>query len=310
LSIVIPVYNEDTNLNALTQRIDKLISQYEISTQVIFVDDHSSDATPALLAEICRSHPNYEYIRLAANSGSHTAIIAGMAYAAGDAVAFLAADLQDPPELIPQMLNAWREGAHVVWAVREMREGISSTDKAFSSMAYRLINLFGNVKLPPAGSDFALLDQTVVKALMLSCRANPSLGLEIARLGFTQIEITYTKAARHSGTTKWTLNCKIKAFIDAIITTSFVPLRLMSYVGLIASIIGFGYAVFLIILRFITPNPIEGWTALMVVILLLCGIQMIMLGIIGEYVWRTLETSRNRPLYIVEKSSIQGINKQ
>jgi glycosyltransferase involved in cell wall biosynthesis len=304
LSLVIPMYNEEENIAVLTERLNTLIGRLNLPTQVIFVDDHSNDATPTMLAELCAQYAHYEYVRLAANSGSHIAIIAGMAHATGDAVVFLAADLQDPPELIPQMLEKWRDGAHIVWAVRAKREGISRADKATASLTYRIINLFGKVKLPPEGSDFALVDAQVVRALLRSVRANPSLGLEIARLGFEQVTIPYTKEARYAGVTKWNLSKKITAFIDAIVTTSYVPLRLMSYVGLTASILGFLYALLIIVLRFINPVPIEGWSALMVVVLVFGGVQMMMLGILGEYLWRTLETARQRPLYIVERTSL------
>jgi glycosyltransferase involved in cell wall biosynthesis len=304
LSLVIPMFNEEDNITVLTERLNALIDGLGMPTQVVFVDDHSTDQTPTMLAELCAQYEHYEYVRLAANSGSHIAIIAGLAHTTGDAVVFLAADLQDPPELIPQMLEQWQGGAHIVWAVRAKREGISRADKATASLTYRIINLFGKVKLPPEGTDFALLDVQVVRALLRSVPANPSLILEIARLGFNQVMIPYTKEARYAGVTKWNLGRKITAFIDAIVTTSFVPVRLMSYVGLTASILGFLYALLIIVLRFINPAPIEGWSTLMVVVLVFGGVQMMMLGILGEYLWRTLETARQRPLYIVERTSL------
>lgn len=305
LCIVIPMYNEADNIPELVKRLKALTNSWQVSVEVIFVDDHSTDATPALLAQVCEENPSYHYLRLAVNSGSHIAILAGMAHAKSDACVFLAADLQDPPELVMQMVEAWRAGAHVVWAVREAREGESFITKFLALLTYRLINLFGAVKLSPSGSDFALLDRAVVVALLQSVRANPSLGLEIARLGFSHAKIMYVKQARHAGKSKWSIQKKITAFIDAIITTSFVPLRLMSYIGVAASMLGFLYALVVVFIRLTTTTPIDGWATLMVVVLFFGGVQMTMLGILGEYLWRTLETARQRPLYHVQDSSFE-----
>lgn len=305
LSLIIPIYNEADNLPELARRLNEVIASLGTACEVVLVDDHSTDATPALLRDLCAEQAHFHYVRLSRNSGSHIAILAGMEHARGRAVVFLAADLQDPPELLPQLLAHWREGYQTVWAVRRRRAGIPLSERFFSRLTYWLINLFGEVKLPPSGSDFALLDRQVVDALLRSVGANPSLGLEIARLGFHQGSVAYDKAPRFAGKSKWNLNRKLKAFVDAIITTSYVPLRLMSYVGILASLAGFAYAILVIILRLVAQNPIEGWSTLMVVVLVFGGLQMIMLGILGEYLWRTLEQARQRPLYIIESSSMR-----
>lgn len=303
LSIIIPVYNEEESLPHLTPRLDALIASLEIEAEVWLVDDHSSDKTPEMLKAICAANPTYHYIRLAANSGSHVAILAGLKQAKGDCATMLAADLQDPPELIPTLLEKWREGYQIVWGVRAAREGISRRELFFANLFYRLLNQFSNVKLPPTGADYSLLDRAVIDALLRSVGANPSIALEIARLGFSQIEIPYIKEERKYGVSKWNLRKKLNAFADAFVTSSYMPLRFMSYLGLLVSALGFLYALLIIVLRIANIVDVGGWAALMVVVLVFGGLQMLMLGVIGEYLWRTLEHARQRPLYFIEAAS-------
>lgn len=305
LSIVIPVFNEEESLPYLKQRLDTLIDQLSVSyaAEVWLVDDHSTDRTPELLRDICASDSAYNFVRLAANSGSHIAIVAGLKQTQGDCVAILAADLQDPPELIPEMLANWQAGNHVVWAVREQREGISWSEKMTANLFYTLLNRFSEVKLPPTGADFSLLDRRVVAALLQSIGPNPSMGLEVARLGFKQVEIPYVKATRQYGSSKWNLRKKLNAFADAFVTTSYMPLRMMSYIGIAVSVLGFVYAILIVFFRLFNIVGVDGWAALMVIVLIFGGVQMIMLGVIGEYLWRTLEQARQRPLYFIEEAS-------
>ncbi len=304
LSIVIPIFNEEEMIPVLLDRLRGAIAQFApLEVEVILVDDHSSDQSPGLLRAATKHNARIRYLRLARNSGSHVAIIAGLAQSRGRCAVFLAADLQDPPELIPQMLELWRAGNQVVWAVREEREGVSRLDIFLSHTFYRLMNLMGEVNLPPTGSDFALLDRKVTEALIQSTGSHPSVIGEIARLGFSQAQITYKKEQRQAGTTKWTLGRKLKAFADAFVLFSYAPLRIMSYLGMLCSVSGFLYALLIIILRLRNGTPVQGWSSLMVVVLVLGGVQMMMLGVLGEYLWRTLEAARRRPLYFLEESS-------
>jgi glycosyltransferase involved in cell wall biosynthesis len=304
LSIVIPVYNEEAVLPALVARLHSFLERLSpLESEVILMDDHSSDRSTDLLKEICRSDPRFHFARLAKNSGSHVAILAGLSQARGECSVFLAADLQDPPELILQMLDLWRGGHHVVWAVREEREGVSKADLFLANAFYRLLNLLGEVNLPPRGSDFALLDKKVVDALLHSAGSHPSIGGEIARLGFSSAQISYTKEKRAAGGTKWTIKKKLKAFADAFVSFSYAPLRAMSFLGMLFSFVGFGYALVVVVLRLMTRTPVQGWSSLIVVVLVLGGVQMMMLGILGEYLWRTLEAARQRPIYFLEETS-------
>ncbi|HMB08133.1 MAG TPA: glycosyltransferase family 2 protein [Isosphaeraceae bacterium] len=301
LDLVIPVYNEEESLPALFGRLRGLLDRLvDMRVGVIFVDDHSTDRTPELLRDACLQHENFTCLRLSRNSGSHIAVLAGLAHSWADCAVFLAADLQDPPELIPKMLELWRAGNHVVWAVRERREGISKTERSLSLVFYWLMNRFGQVTFPPTGADFALLDRQVIDALQAVSGAKPSIVGAIAWLGFRQAQIPYVKEARKFGRSKWDLRKRLEAFADAFVAFSYVPMRLMSYSGITMAILGVAYAGLIIILRLFARAPIQGWSSLMVVVLVLGGAQMTMLGVLGEYLWRTLEESRKRPLYFIE----------
>ena len=303
LSLVIPVYNEQANIGALLDRLENLLNNVkDTKIEIIFVDDHSTDDSAALLKAACQKYEGYRYMRLARNSGSHVAILAALQHARGDCAVFLAADLQDPPELVTRMLELWRKGSHIVWAVREHREGLPWIETLLAGVFYRLLNRLGQEQWPPQGSDFALLDCQVVDALLRSVGANPSLGIEIARLGFLQTQLTYTKERRQFGHSKWNLERRLKAFADAFVSLSFKPLRGMSYLGIACSLLGFLYALVIIILRLTVSTPVMGWSSIMVAVLVLGGVQMTMLGVIGEYLWRTLEESRCRPRYFLEDS--------
>jgi polyisoprenyl-phosphate glycosyltransferase len=311
LSIVLPIFNEEAVIPALIERLRSFVERLTpLVVEIILVDDHSADRSPELLREVCSADPRFRYARLAKNSGSHIAMLAGLARSRGACAVFMAADLQDPPELILQMLDLWRAGNHVVWAVREQREGVSKLDLFLANTTYRLLNLLGEVDLPPRGSDFALLDRIAINALLQSAGSDPSIGGEIARLGFSSAQIAYTKQERAAGVSKWTLRRKLKAFADAFVSFSYAPLRAMSYIGMLFSLVGFGYALLVIVLRFMTRTPVQGWSSLIVVILLMGGVQMVMLGVLGEYLWRTLEAARRRPTYFFEETSEVEAEKQ
>jgi len=304
LSIIIPVYNEEAVLPALRDRLCSFVDRLSpLQAEIILVDDHSSDRSPQILRDFCEQNPLFRYARLAKNCGSHIAVMAGLARSRGQCAVFLAADLQDPPELILQMLEVWRRGHHVVWAVREEREGVSGFDVVLANTFYRLLNVLGEVNLPPKGSDFALLDRQAIDALLQSAGSDVSLSGEIARLGFSSEQIQYTKERRAAGISKWTLKKKLKAVADAFVSFSYAPLRAMSFLGIGCSVVGFVYALLVIILRLKSKTPIQGWASLIVVVLVLGGLQMMMLGVLGEYLWRTLEAARNRPTYFLEETS-------
>lgn len=300
LSIVVPVYNEENGIRSLVQRLQDCIVNLGVSYEVILVDDHSLDSSPQLLKEICTEQANFRALRLSRNCGSHLAVLAGLEHAHGDCAVFLAADLQDPPELIPQMLDLWHQGYRVVWAVREDRQGIAFSQRFSSKAFYWLLNRLGEIALPPDGADFALVDRRIIELVVGSLGANPNLFAEIARIGFSQTRVPYVKEARKSGHSKWSLGKKLKLFADTFVSFSYAPLRAMSYTGLSLSALGFLWAVVVFISHIANPHPVSGYASLMCVILVIGGIQMIMLGVLGEYLWRTLDEARHRPKYFIE----------
>lgn len=302
ISLIIPCYNEAEGLSILLARLDALVESLksEVNVEIIIVDDHSVDGSNLVLKKLCAERTYLKFIRLSRNSGSHIAVIAGMKYAKGDAAVFLAADLQDPPELIAEMIRKWREGFDVVWAVRAQRLGVSRTSVFFSNMFYRLMNKMTEINFPKKGADYALMDRKVIDGLVQSAGSKPSLGALISWLGFMQTEIPYVKEDRKFGKSKWTLSKKLNAFADAFVGFSYLPMRFMSLIGFIAAMLGFLYAIFVVIMRWVVGDPIEGWASLMVAILIIGGLQMLMLGVLGEYLWRNLEESRKRPLFLVE----------
>lgn len=302
ISFVIPCYNEAEGLHLLIERLDAFVKRLRsrVNVEVILVDDHSTDGSPALMHRLCNERDYLKFIRLSRNSGSHIAIIAGMKYCKGDAAVFLAADLQDPPELVEEMIVKWEAGYDVTWAVRVERRGVSKTSVFFSNMFYRLLNSMTEIHFPKKGADYALMDRKVVDGLVQSAGSKPSLGALISWLGFKQTEIPYVKEERKFGRSKWTLSKKLNAFADAFVGFSYLPMRFMSLLGFSAAFVGFVYAMFVMIMRFMVGDPIEGWASLMVVILIIGGLQMLMLGVLGEYLWRNLEESRKRPLFLLE----------
>jgi polyisoprenyl-phosphate glycosyltransferase len=303
LSVIIPAYCEGDGLRALADRLTAVLDRLPAPAEVILVDDHSTDHSTRVMREIAAKDARFQFVRLSRNSGSHMAILAGLEQARGECAVFMAADLQDPPELIPELLDRWRQGFKTVWAVRAKREGVPWIDRAFAKGFYWLLNRFGEVALPPDGADFALIDAAVVRALVESVGANPSIFAEIAKLGFSQTELAYTKTARQFGESKWGLRKKLKLFADTFVAFSYAPIRSMSYFGLTVAVLGFIYAMVVIVKHLVWGHPVEGWASIMVAVLIIGGVQMLMLGVLGEYLWRTLDEARRQPRYFIEEST-------
>lgn len=302
LSIVTPAYNECENLALLHERLTLTLAGTGMEWEWIVVDDHSSDDSLAKLARLAEADTRVHGIRLARNSGSHAALMCGLEHAHGDCVVALAGDLQDPPEVIPGLLKAWRDGAQVVWAVREKREGEAPGTIAFSRMYYWLMRHFADMRdMPTTGADFFLADKRVVQTLRDFRESNVNLFALLSWIGFRQVSIGYTKEARAHGVSGWTMRKKLKLLVDSITSFTYLPIRLMSYVGILTAILGLVYAAIVIVNAFV-GNPAAGWSSLMVVVLVLGGAQMLMIGVLGEYVWRALDESRRRPRYPVEQT--------
>ena len=304
ISIILPTYNEQDNLSALYSRlVDLVTTMPEHTFQFIFVDDCSSDKTPDILQEIAKTDDRVKTIRFARNCGSHAAVAAGLQFCRGDVTIMIAADLQDPPEIIPQLLLEWEKGSKVVWGVRDKREGENFFTIACSRFFYFLMNRLTNVSQPPTGADVFLIDRQVIEAFKQSPEKNTSVYMLIAWLGYPQAYITYVKEARHAGVSKWTTSKRLKLFFDSLISFSYVPLRFMSLVGGISAFAGLLYSL-VVFINALKGIPVQGWATLMIVVLLMGGFQMIMMGTLGEYLWRTYDETRGRPRYVIEKTPL------
>ena len=300
LSIITPAYNEERNLPLLHEQIMACLDSSRVHWEWIVVDDHSRDRTFAIVSELASKDNRVSGVRLSRNSGSHTAILSGLERASGDCVVVMAADLQDPPDVVNQMISYWEQGNQVVWAVRERREGIGVFSRLTSRMYYWLMrNIVGIKTMAPTGADFFLLDRVVVEALKQIRESNLSVFAMISWVGFRHANLSYAKQARQHGVSGWSFRKKMKLVVDSFISFSHKPILWMSAFGFVVALLGFAYA-FLVVINRMYGVAVEGWSSLMVVVLILCGSQMFMLGIIGEYLWRTLEEARRRPRYFVE----------
>lgn len=227
----------------------------------------------------------------------------GLQHARGDCSVVMAADLQDPPEILPALLDQWKSGAHVVWAVRSHREGEKASTIGFARVYYYLMRrVVGLSGIPPTGAGFFLFDRRVVDALRQFKEINVSIMALVTWMGFRQSGIAYDKKARLHGRSGWTLEKKLKLVADSVTSFTYLPIRLMSYVGFLVALAGFAYAG-VVVLNSLTGKPAEGWSSLMVVVLVVGGVQMLMMGVLGEYLWRALDESRQRPRYLIEATT-------
>jgi glycosyltransferase involved in cell wall biosynthesis len=303
ISIIIPCYFNEGNIQPLTSKLVDNEKSFPENTDIeyVFIDDGSKDQTYQRLIDFYNKYPEKVIvIKLAGNVGSHNAVLAGMNYASGDCSCILAADLQDPPELIPRMFKHWENGVKLVIANRSDREE-SFFKKIFASFYHGMIKRFALKNIPANGFDVVLFDKQIQNEIVKMSEKNTSQSYLITWLQFDYVTVPYTRLKREIGKSRWTMSKKIKLFIDAFVSFSFFPIRLITVLGIGLGIISFIYGIAIIIARLSGYIEIEGWAALMAVILLLSSFQMIALGIIGEYVWRTLDASRNRPNFVVDE---------
>ncbi len=299
ISIVTAFYNEEQNLPVFQQRVRSTVAMLGLSYQIVLIDDHSSDGSSAIARQWAREDPSVCYLRLSRNCGTHAALSAGLQEVRGDCAVLLAADLQDPPETIPALLEHWHGGAQVVWASRAERQGETWTTKLFAGLYYRLMRHFALPDMPIRGADFLLMDRKVVAAYNAIPEKNTSFLALVLWMGFRQTTIGYVKQARLAGRSKWSFSKKLKLLIDSLVSFSVAPIRLMSLAGMTVSLLGLLYAG-VVVINAVAGRPVEGWSSLMLAILLLGGFQLLMMGLLGEYLWRTYDESRGRPRYLIE----------
>lgn len=305
LSIVTPAYNESANLPVMHERLVQVLGALNVDWEWVVVDDHSADDTFAVLCRLSAVDARVRAVRLARNFGSHMAITCGLHGSRGQAAVIMASDLQDPPEVIPDLLSRWREGDQVVWAVRRRREGETVTTTSFSRLYYWLMrHVVGIREMPASGADFMLLDRRVIDAFLQYREANVSILALLTWMGFRQGSILYDKQARLHGRSGWTLKKKLKLVVDSVTSFTYAPIRAMSYVGFAVAVFGLMYAAFILVYA-LRGNTVPGWSSLMIVVLVIGGVQMVMLGVLGEYLWRALDESRQRPRYLVEATTTE-----
>lgn len=300
ISIVTPCYFNEMNLDETYEAVKTTV--FDVCPDYLFewvlVDDGSGDGTFSKAMELHRRDSRIKVVKLSRNFGEFRAIVAGMSQAEGDAIVVISADLQDPPDLIPSMIRSWEAGNPVTLAVRKEREE-SALKNWFADTYYKLVRRWVVRDYPQRGFDFFLIDKKVASQLVAMQEKNSSIYLQLIWLGYQPKTIEYTRREREKGKSMWTYAKRIDLFIDTFIVFSHHPIRFITGCGLLVSFIGFLFAVYFIIDK-VGHQVMPGWTSLMVAILLLSGFQMIMLGVIGEYLWRTLDESRNRPLYVIE----------
>lgn len=303
LSIIIPCYFNGENIPITKQRLIENESLFEsdVTFEYVMVDDGSKDNTVEELIKFKNEQPGkVKIIKLAGNVGSYNAILAGMNYATGDCCVVIAADLQDPPELMVKMYSHWKNGIKLVVGNRADRED-SFFQKAFSNTYHKLIQKFALKNIPEGGFDYVFFDKQLKDEVVKINEKNTNTLYLLAWLNYDMVCIPYTRAKREVGKSRWTLQKKIKLFIDSFISFSYAPLKFISITGITLGFIALVYSLVIIVLKFTGSIEPTGWSSMMVVILFVGSFQMIGLGIIGEYVWRNLEASRQRPIYVVDK---------
>lgn len=301
LSVVIPIFNEEETLQVLFTRLGEALGSLGEDFEVIFVNDGSRDGSERMLRDFHVRDPRFRSIHFSRNFGHQTAITCGFDHARGRAVVAMDGDLQDPPEVLKDMLALWRDGYDVVYAVRQKRkEGLvmRSAYKAF----YWLLRKVSYLDIPLDSGDFSLIDRRVIDILKSMPERNRFVRGLRTWAGFRQIGYEYAREARFAGESKYSLGKLMKLAFDGLVSYSYVPLRLVSNVGLLVSATALGYMAYLVIARAFGGTPIEGWTSTVVIVLFLGGVQLLSLGVIGEYVGRIFEEVKHRPHYVVRET--------
>jgi dolichol-phosphate mannosyltransferase len=305
LSIVIPIYNEEENIDSLINRLRTVVAQMQISCEYIFVNDGSKDHSFQLIKNLALADPAVKYIDFSRNFGHQIAVSAGLDLAAGDRVAIIDADLQDPPELIIEMFAKMDQGYEVVYAKRNNRNGESWLKKFTAKVFYRILKSITSVKIPVDTGDFRIIDRKVVNVLKQMPEHNKFLRGQISWIGFKQTYVEYDRKVRQAGSTGYTYKKMIRLALDGITSFSNFPLKVASICGFVVSGIAFMVMIYALYSRYITKDYVEGWTSTIISVLFLGGIQLISIGIIGEYISRLSENARNRPLYIINETNIK-----
>lgn len=300
VSVVIPVYFNEDNLYPLYADLEeKFIKKIDYDYEIIMVNDGSKDKSYDIMRDLAAKNDHVRIISLSRNFGSHAACLCGLANSTGDCAVIKAADLQEPTELILEMVDSWKAGNNVVLACRQDREE-SKSQKGFARLYYWMVRKTALPEMPKNGFDIYLLDRKVINVIDSLDEKNSAITGQILWSGFRTGIVYYTRKAREIGTSKWTLKKKIRLVSDTLFSFSTLPIRLLEIVGFLAFVIGIIWAVVVFVAKLAGDIPVDGFTTLFIFNLLSFGITMLAMGILGEYLWRTFDASRNRPPYVIE----------
>jgi glycosyltransferase involved in cell wall biosynthesis len=308
LSVIIPCYYNEGNIPVTAQALIANEAGFpaDVTFEYVMVDDGSGDDTVRELIRFRDQYPDrVQVVELVSNVGSYNAIVAGMAHATGDCMAIITADMQDPPELMVQMYEYWLKGFKLVIGNRQDREE-TGMQKWFAQLFHKIMKKVALSNIPDGGFDFVFFDRQVCDEVVRLQERNSNIFYLMVWLGFTYVNIPYVRRKREIGKSRWTLQKKVKLFIDSILSFSFFPIRLISILGMMLGGVAMFYGLYILIMKALGNINAAGWTTLMVVVLFVSAFQMVALGIIGEYVWRGLDAARQRPLYVVKKVSNGG----
>jgi polyisoprenyl-phosphate glycosyltransferase len=303
VSIVIPSYNEEDNIHALVDRLVPILSRYP-AYEILLVDDGSADNTLEIIQRISGQNEKVKYLSFSRNFGHQMALKAGLDHATGDCVICMDADLQHPPELIDQMIGKWKEGYDVVYTVREDGTNVPFLKKGTARLFYTFINRISNIKLDRGVADFRLLDRSVVEVFREINESSLFIRGMVSWVGFKQCAIKYRPENRFSGESKYSYGKMVSFALDGITSFSVKPLHLATLFGMTVSLLSFLYGLFAIFMSFFTDRVISGWTSVIVSVLFIGGLQLLMLGILGEYLGKLFIESKKRPIYIIRKKKL------
>ena len=304
LSVIIPSYNEERNVGIMHERLTKTLSEITDSYEMIFVNDCSKDQTLLRIKELAERDSHVKYLSFSRNFGHQIAVSAGLDFCTGEAVVIIDGDLQDPPELITQMYERYKEGYKVVYAKRKTREGETWFKKATAKIFYRLLASMTSIDIPVDVGDFRLIDRVIVEHLRNMPEKSKYIRGQIAWIGYKQTFVEYHRDARLYGTTKYPLKKMLRFALDGITAFSDKPLKIASGLGIFSAIVSLLALVYALVSHFCFHTTITGWTSLILSVLFIGGVQLITIGIIGEYIARINNDVRNRPLYILDEKNI------
>lgn len=299
LSILVPAYNEQEVLPAFHERMSAVLAQIAMDAEIVYINDGSRDGTLKVLQELREQDPRIAVIDLSRNYGKEIAMSAGLDLCSGDAVVVIDADLQDPPELIPTLIEEWRHGFDVVYAQRIVREGETPFKKLTAHLFYRLIQRVSRVRIPEDTGDFRLLSRRAVDSLKLLREQHRFMKGLFAWIGYPQKAVPYRRDPRFAGETKWNYWKLWNFALEGITSFTVAPLKIATYAGLTVAMLAFAFGLFIIYRTLAYGDPVRGYPSLMVVVLFLSGVQLIALGIMGEYLGRMFDETKNRPLFLV-----------